>query len=101
MEGGWIYITSNKIRSILYIGVTSDIAGRIWEHKNHIYEKSFTKRYHVTDLVYYEFFDSIEAAIRREKQLKRWRRDRKFNLIYSMNPKLEELYDEEFIKNNS
>jgi putative endonuclease len=98
MDGGFIYILSNLGRTVLYIGVTSDIVGRIWDHKNEVYDNSFTKRYKVKDLVYFEFFDGIEEAIRREKELKGWSRDKKIRLILRQNLELRDLYDEEFIK---
>ena len=92
-KGGYIYIVSNKHRTVLYIGVTSQLYSRIWEHKNR--EGSiFTRRYNCTDLVYYEFFDSIEAAIEREKRLKKWRRAWKDELIQQRNPDLRDLFDE-------
>jgi predicted GIY-YIG superfamily endonuclease len=67
-QEGWTYIVSSHSRC-LYIGVTSDLHGRVWEHKNGIYQ-GFTKKYKIDQLVYHEFFQDIESAIAREKQLK-------------------------------
>jgi len=64
-KGGYIYIVSNKNRTTLYIGVTSDLSSRSWEHKNN-QGSSFTKKYNCTDLIYYEIFESIETAIERK-----------------------------------
>lgn len=101
MKRGFVYIVSNKSRSVLYVGVTSDIVGRIWEHKNEVYEDSFTKRYHAHDLIFLEEYDDIADAISREKELKGWRRQRKFWLVTKQNPNMIELYNEEFIKDHS
>ncbi len=90
---GYTYITSNKNRTVLYIGVTSELKKRIWKHKNKVYE-SFSKRYNVYDLMYYETFDRIIDAIKREKQLKNWKKEWKWDLIKKNNPELKDLYDE-------
>ena len=74
----------------LYIGVTGNLQKRVWEHKNKFVE-GFTKRYNIDRLVYYELTDSIETALNREKQLKRWHRDWKINLIKEMNPEFNDL----------
>ena len=84
-KGGYIYIMTTQKNSVLYIGVTSDIAVRDYKHKTKFYENSFTKKYNVDKLVYYERYDFIEDAIKREKQLKNWRREKKINLIKSIN----------------
>ncbi|MGB1041502.1 MAG: GIY-YIG nuclease family protein [Flavobacteriales bacterium] len=70
----WVYIMSNRHRNVLYIGVTSNLYKRVWEHKNHVYKGSFTSRYNCDFLVYYEYYDNMIEAISREKQLKNWRR---------------------------
>jgi putative endonuclease len=88
-KGGWVYIVSSHSRR-LYIGVTSDLHGRIWEHKNGVYP-GFTKQYKIDQLVYHEFFHDIEPAIAREKQLKGWTRAKKIALIEKMNPGWEDL----------
>lgn len=92
-KGGYVYIISNRTRSVLYIGVTSNLEKRVSEHKNG--EGSvFTKRYNCCDLVYYEFHDHILAAIEREKQLKKWKREWKDKLIKSVNPHFDDLSNE-------
>ena len=88
-QGGWVYIMSSHSRC-LYVGVTSDLHGRVWEHKNGVYE-GFSKKYKTHDLVYQEFFNDIESAIAREKQLKGWTRARKIGLIEKMNRGWEDL----------
>lgn len=92
-KGGYVYIMSNKYRTVLYIGVTSDLQTRIHEHKE-VFGSSFTSKFRCTDLVYYEVFDYIEEAIAREKQLKKWKREWKDELIKKLNPELKNLYDE-------
>ena len=89
----YVYILSNEHKNILYIGVTNDLVKRIYEHKMHLDRNSFTARYHVTRLIYYEHCNEAESAIAREKQLKGWNRKRKEKLIATMNPQWEELYD--------
>ncbi len=93
-KGGVIYILANKNNTTLYVGVTSDLVSRIYDHKNHRYQRSFTARYNVTKLVYYEAYHSIEEAISREKQLKAGSRMKKEALINSLNPGWNDLYDE-------
>lgn len=88
----YVYIITNKVNSVLYIGVTSNLVKRIYEHKTKLSE-GFSKKYNLNKLVYYEVFENIECAISREKQLKRWHREWKFNLIKDFNPQLEDLYD--------
>ena len=65
-KGGFIYFMTNKNKTVLYVGVTSKLRQRVWEHQNHILPHSFTSRYNAEFLIYYECFDSIEAAIERE-----------------------------------
>ena len=79
-KGGYVYIVSNKYRTVFYIGVTSDLFNRAYEHKNAI-GSSFTTKYKCTDLLYFEFFETIEEAIAREKLLKKWKRQWKIDLI--------------------
>ena len=90
-HGGWVYIMSSHSRC-LYVGVTSDLHGRVWEHKNGVYE-GFSKKYKTHDLVYQEFFNDIESAIAREKQLKGWTRAKKITLIEEINPSWADLSD--------
>ncbi len=93
MPQGFIYLLINKTSTVIYTGVTSNLAKRIYEHRNHLVE-GFTKKYHVTKLVYYETFDSITDAITREKQIKAGSRKKKINLIKSMNPTMKDLFCE-------
>jgi len=86
------YILANKRNGTLYIGVTSDLVKRIWEHKNNMVE-GFTKHYNVHRLVWYELHESIESAIIREKRLKDWKRAWKLELIEKTNPDWLDLYD--------
>ena len=86
-----VYILTNKRNGTLYIGVTSDLVKRIWEHKNSMVG-GFTKRYNVHRLVWYELHDSMESAITREKRLKNWKRKWKLELIESSNPNWQDLY---------
>lgn len=94
---GYAYIMANRHHTTLYVGVTSDLVGRMIKHREHFYPKSFTARYNVTKLVYYERFDSIVKAIAREKQLKAGSRKAKEKLIQVMNPEWKDLFEE--IKN--
>ena len=81
----YVYILTNKMRSVMYIGVTSDLKRRLREHKEEQID-GFTKKYHVHSLVYYEEFPSIREAILREKQLKGWVRKKKNALVETKNP---------------
>ena len=92
-RGGCIYIMMNKNKTTLYIGVTSDLLSRILEHKTHKYPTSFTSKYNLEYCVYFEAFLTIEDAIGREKQIKRYRREKKNALIESTNPNWEDLFD--------
>ena len=91
MGQAYVYILASKRNGTLYIGVTSDLIKRVWQHKNDVVE-GFSSKYDVHDLVYYENHVSIEDAILREKQVKRWRRQWKINLIQSINPDWSDLY---------
>lgn len=84
MHDYYVYIIASK-SLVLYIGVTNDLARRVWEHQNRAIP-GFTKKYNVTRLVYFEDFRHIRDAIAREKQLKGWRREKKIALIESSNP---------------
>ncbi len=88
----FVYILASKQCGVLYIGVTSDIAKRVWEHKEGIAE-GFTKTYFVHRLVYYEVFGQVSDAIRREKQLKKWNRAWKIELIEKKNKQWRDLYE--------
>ncbi len=91
-KNGYIYIITNKYNTTLYIGVTSNLVKRIWEHKNHVVE-GFSKTYNLNKLVYYEIMNDIETAINREKFLKGKTKKFKIELIENFNPKWEDLYD--------
>jgi len=88
-----VYITVNKMITVLYIGVTNNLIKRIWEHKNKVVP-GFTAKYNVDKLVYYENYSDINEAIKREKQLKRWSRKKKIDLIQSFNPTWRDLYED-------
>ena len=86
MKIACVYIMTNKNNTTLYIGVTSNLQKRVWEHKSGKYKHSFTYRYNLHKLVYWESFQSIMEAIAREKQLKGGSRQKKIDLINSLNP---------------
>jgi putative endonuclease len=94
VKGGCIYIMTNKNNTTLYTGVTSDLYSRITEHKEKYYSQSFTARYKLNKLIYYESFNSIEEAIEREKQIKGGSRKKKEKLINSINPEWKDLFEE-------
>ena len=91
MKQSYTYIITNLSNTTLYIGVTSNLQKRIYEHKNKL-AKGFSEKYNLTKLVYYEIFDSIEEAICREKYLKGKKREFKNKLISEFNPNFEDLY---------
>ena len=93
MKPGFIYILTNYTNTTLYIGVTSNLPQRIIEHKEKKYKNSFSARYNLNKLVYYEQFQMIGDAIARKKQLKGGSRAKKVDLINSLNPKWEDLFD--------
>ena len=88
-----VYILASKRNGTLYIGVTSDLVKRVWEHKSDLVQ-GFTHRYGVYLLVYFEMHDTMLAAIQREKQLKKWNRSWKLELIEKRNPKWKDLFHE-------
>ena len=88
-----VYILTNQHHTVLYTGVTNDLIRRVYEHKNHLDAKSFTAKYKVTKLVYYEETSDVTAAIEREKQIKSWPRHRKNGLIFDFNPGWQDLYN--------
>ncbi|HLZ65542.1 MAG TPA: GIY-YIG nuclease family protein [Aliidongia sp.] len=92
MPGGWIYIMTNKPNGILYVGVTSDLIRRVWEHREGLAD-GFTKRYGLKRLVYIEPHDEIGLAIQREKNLKHWPRAWKIARILAENPEWRDLYE--------
>jgi len=89
----YVYIMTNKHNTVLYVGVTNDLKRRVHQHKAKRAE-SFTKKYNVDKLVYYETCKDVKAAIAREKQLKGGSREKKIHLIESCNPEWQDLYDE-------
>lgn len=95
MQNYYVYILASQRNTTLYIGITSDLAKRVGEHKNKVV-KGFTQKYNVTRLVYYECYDDPENAILREKRLKKWKRKWKDELIEKMNPEWKDLYEELF-----
>ncbi len=95
MKNAYIYILSNKNRTTLYIGVTNDLERRMFEHKCGK-GSAFCAKYNVSVLLYYEEYNSIIDAINREKQLKKWRREWKWDLIKEMNPDFKDLSEEWF-----
>ena len=88
----YTYIMTNKSNSVVYVGVTNDLWRRVGEHKQNLVD-GFTKRYNAHKLVYYEIFNDIKQAIKREKQIKGWLRARKNELISSLNPEWNELFE--------
>jgi len=97
MRKGFVYIMSNKHRTIFYIGITSDIKRRVLEHKTGK-GSVFTKKYNLFDLLYYEIIEGIQESIAREKQLKNWHRDWKINLIKANNPQMIDLAEKWYVK---
>ena len=89
----FVYILTNFSNKVLYIGVTSNLSRRLYEHK-HKLVKGFTEKYNVNKLIYYEFTNDILSAISREKQLKGWTKIKKINLIESKNPNWDDLSKE-------
>ena len=93
MKQPCVYILANKPRGTLYIGVTSDLVARIWQHKNDLVE-GFSDKYEVHLLVYYELHETMLEAIKREKQLKKWNRDWKLELVEKFNENGADLYSQ-------
>ena len=92
MKGGWVYFMSNRRDGILYVGATSNLSYRVWQHREGLVE-GFTSRYGLKRLVYYERFEDIRDAIQREKTIKHWPRAWKVRLIHGMNPEWDDLYE--------
>jgi putative endonuclease len=91
MRGGWIYILASVRNGTLYIGVTSDLAARVWKHRNE--PEGFVRRYGLKLLVHVEEYPTVEEAIAREKQIKKWNRSWKLELIEETNPDWEDLFE--------
>jgi putative endonuclease len=93
MEQYFVYILTSKYNKVLYVGVTNNLIRRVYEHKNKLIS-GFTSKYNVNKLVYYESFQSVFDAIKREKEIKGWKRENKVALINSFNPEWKDLYEE-------
>jgi len=93
MKHYYVYIVTNIKNTVLYIGITSNLQKRIWEHKTKTV-KGFTQKYNANKLVYYEIFDDPENAIKREKRLKYWRRQWKNELVETQNANWKDLYED-------
>lgn len=89
---GYVYILASRKDGALYIGVTSDLIKRVWEHKE-VFVRGHTEKYNIKQLVYYEVHDEIAFAIQREKQMKAWKRGWKIELIEKFNPDWRDLYE--------
>ena len=89
----YMYMLTNEHGNVMYVRVTNDLIRRVYEHKNHLDKESFTARYNVTKLVYYESTSDVEAAIEREKQIKGWNRKRKNKMVETRNPNWFDLYE--------
>lgn len=88
------YIATNQRNTVFYNGFTDDLLKRIWQHKNKVDPKSFTTKYNIDKLVYYEIYQDPLTGIKREKQIKNLVRRKKIELIKSMNPEFKDLYDD-------
>ena len=86
---------TNKLKTTLYIGVTSNLQNRIQQHKTHYFKNGFTDKYNLEFCIYYEYFDTITAAIEREKEIKKWRREKKEKMINAVNPNWIDLWENE------
>ena len=89
----YVYILTNKNHTVLYTGVTSNLIRRVYEHKNHADPNSFTAKYKVEKLIYFEETTDVQSAIEREKQIKSWKRIQKIMLIQKLNPRFIDLYE--------
>ncbi len=93
MKGGWVYILASKRNGTLYIGVTANLAARIWQHRQKA-TPGFTRKYDVYRLVYCERYEEIQDAVAQEKRLKNWKRSWKITLIEKSNPQWRDLFEE-------
>jgi len=89
----WVYLLANRPRGAIYLGVTSDLVRRVWQHR-HSEVSGHSKKYRITQLVWFEEHGTAETAIAREKRMKKWRRAWKVALIEGMNPTWKDLYDD-------
>lgn len=100
-KAGIVYIMTNKNKTTLYIGVTNDLCRRIFEHKSHLNKNSFTDKYNLEYCIYYEEFPFFDLAIKREKELKKWNRQKKEDLINKKNPEWKVVATESgFVRDN-
>jgi putative endonuclease len=97
-KGGSVYIMSNTLRTVLYTGVTSDLISRVQKHREKYHPDSFTAKFNITILVYYAFYPGIQEAILEEKRIKAGSRKQKMDLINSINPLWEDLWEKEVSK---
>ena len=88
----YVYILASATNVTLYVGVTNDLVRRVYEHRNHLEPGSFTSKYSVHKLVYFEETSDVKAALEREKQLKGWRRSKKNALVETVNPQWRDIY---------
>ena len=101
-KSGYVYIMTNKHKTTLYIGVSNNLIRRFYEHKKHIIKNSFTDKYNLEYCIYYEEFTYFDLAIKREKELKTWNRQKKEELINRINPEWKELVNESgFVRDSS
>lgn len=98
---GYVYIMTNKNKTTLYIGVTNNLCRRIYEHKNHLIKNTFTAKYNLEYCIYFEEFQYFDIAIQREKELKKWNRQKKEALINKKNPEWKEIATEKGIVQNN
>src|SRR5687767_3157259 len=94
IQGGCVYIIANRHHTVFYVGVAASISNRIQQHREKFYPKSFSAKYNIGKLVYYEFFDAIVDAIDREKKIKKYSRFKKVQLIKTINPDFRDLAEE-------
>ena len=93
MKQPCVYIMSSRPRGVLYVGVTSDLVKRAWEHRNH-FVAGFTRKYSVDRLIWFEMHETMDSALAREKSIKRWKRAWKIEMIERSNPEWRDLFDE-------
>jgi putative endonuclease len=86
----YVYLLTNWNNKVMYVGVTNDLHRRLYEHKNKLV-KGFTEKYNIDKLVYFEETDDVKSALAREKEIKKWRREKKNNLVLSINPEWKDL----------
>ena len=93
MNIAYVYILTNKANTLFYIGISGNIKTRLFQHRKHLI-KGFTDKYNITKVIYIESFNSIVEAIEREKQLKGWKKEKKIELIKTLNPNFKDLYED-------